>query len=61
MKKINPIRYGEAAALAASGKRDAAGNPLSVWQDYVAGTCPTNPASLFRSFIEIQGGSPRLT
>jgi hypothetical protein len=51
----------EAAARSASGKRDAGGNPLAVWQDYVAGTCPTNPASQFRCFIGMEGGVPVLS
>ena len=51
----------EAAALSANGKRDVGGNPLAVWQDYVAGTCPTNPASQFRCFIGMEGGMPVLS
>lgn len=34
-----------------TGKRDGAGRPLHVWQDYVAGTDPTDPASLFAASI----------
>ena len=35
----------ETADNSATGKRDGAGRLLSVWQDYVAGTDPTNIAS----------------
>ena len=51
----------EAAAWTATGKRDGAGNALAVWQDYVAGTCPTNPGSQFRCFIEMPVGTPVLS
>ena len=40
-----------AALTMESGKRDGAGRPLHVWQDYVAGTDPTDPASLFAASI----------
>ena len=50
----------EATAWALTGKRDGAGNALAVWQDYVAGTCPTNPSSHFRCFIEMPSGAPLL-
>ena len=35
-------------ALAPSGKYDRRGNPLYIWQDYVAGTNPTDPTSVFK-------------
>lgn len=44
-------RYGNdyvAMALAPSGKSDRRGNPLYIWQDYVAGTNPTDPTSVFK-------------
>ncbi len=44
-------RYGNsysAMALAASGKYDRRGNALYIWQDYVAGTNPTDPNSVFK-------------
>ena len=43
-------RYGSysAMALAPSGKRDRRGNPLYIWQDYVAGTDPTDQNSVFK-------------
>ena len=40
-----------AALTMETGKRDGAGRPLRVWQDYVAGTDPTDPASLFAASI----------
>ena len=43
-----------------TGKRDAAGNPLAVWQDYVAGTDPTDPDDLFTAWIEVEDGHPRI-
>lgn len=42
----------EAAALLETVKRDSGGSSLAVWQDHVAGTCPTSAVSLFRCFIE---------
>ncbi len=47
-------RYGDdfgAAIVAQNGKRDGAGNPMFVWQDYVAGTDPTDAESVFRASI----------
>ena len=40
-----------AALTMETGKRDGSGRPLRVWQDYVAGTDPTDPASLFAASI----------
>ena len=34
---------------------------LTVWQDYVAGTDPTNAASVFKAGIEMVGGVPQIT
>ena len=34
---------------------------LQVWQDYVAGTDPTNAASVFSAGIEMVGGVPQVT
>ena len=34
-----------------SGKRDDAGNPMFVWQDFVAGTDPTDETDVFRASI----------
>ncbi len=41
-----------------TGKKDAAGNPLQVWQDYVAGTDPTDVNDLFRAEIRIVDNAP---
>ena len=41
-----------------TGKKDAAGNALQVWQDYVAGTDPTNVDDVFRATINMHGGTP---
>lgn len=48
------------ALLKKSGKVDCAGNELYVWQDYVAGTDPTDSNSLFRAFIDIVNGCPQI-
>ena len=44
--------------LADSTDKDAAGNALQVWQDYVAGTDPTDVNDLFRATIDMSGGTP---
>ena len=41
-----------------TGKKDSVGNPLQVWQDYVAGTDPTDINDLFRAEIRIVDNSP---
>ena len=41
-----------------TGKKDATGNPLQVWQDYVAGTDPTDVNDLFRAEISIGDNAP---
>ena len=51
----------ETAGNAASGKADGMGKPLSVWQDYVAGTDPTNATSRFTAKIEMVDGAPVVT
>ena len=46
--------YGEdfgKAVTAQTGKRDGAGNPMFVWQDFVAGTDPTKPEDTFKASI----------
>ena len=43
-----------------TGKRDAAGNALAVWQDYVAGTDPTDPDDVFAAWLEMDGDTPRI-
>ena len=51
----------EAAANAPTGKRDAAGNSMYVWQDYVAGTDPTRADDILRAFIRVVDGQPFVT
>ena len=48
------------AGMSKTGKFDVYGREMSVWEDYVAGTCPTNPASRLRVFVEMKDGSPVL-
>lgn len=40
-----------AALTKPTGKRDGAGNEMLVWQDYVAGTDPTDEEDVFRASI----------
>lgn len=40
-----------AAITAQTGKRDCSGNPMFVWQDFVAGTDPTDPDDVFTASI----------
>ena len=47
-----------AALLKSTGKKSAAGEDMYVWQDYVAGTDPTNPKSQFTAKIEMVDGEP---
>lgn len=47
-----------AALLKSTGKKSAAGEDMYVWQDYVAGTDPTDPKSRFMAKIEMVGGEP---
>ncbi len=44
-----------------TGKKDATGNPLRVWQDYVAGTDPTDVNDLFRAEIRIVANAPAVS
>ena len=44
------------AAVKPTGKTAADGTPMSVWQDYVAGTDPTSPDDVFRAQIEFADG-----
>ena len=41
-----------------TGKKDSAGNSLQVWQDYVAGTDPTDAGDTFRATISMVGDEP---
>lgn len=48
-----------AALLKPSGKRDAAGKAMQVWQDFVAGTDPTDESDVFRAGINFDDdGNP---
>ena len=44
-----------------TGKTGANGVPLLVWQDYVAGTDPTDPTSKFSATIDFVEGHPVVT
>lgn len=41
-----------------SGKRDCANNELLVWQDFVAGTDPTDKEDVFTASVTMVGGKP---
>ena len=41
-----------------SGKLDASGRPMQVWQDYVAGTDPTDLESKFMASVSVKDGKP---
>ena len=47
-----------AALTKKTGKRDADGNELLVWHDYVAGTDPSDINSTFKAIIDMQDGKP---
>ena len=51
----------ETAAHASSGKHDGAGRTTSVWEEWVAGTDPTNATSQFEAKIEMRDGVPIVT
>lgn len=51
----------EAMASSSTGKTDGSGNALAVWQDYLAGTDPTDPDDIFTLDIEMDGSTPRLS
>jgi hypothetical protein len=44
-----------------SGKRDSQGSALSVWQDYVAGTDPTDETDVFQASITLVDGVPQVS
>ena len=45
--------------VAANGtKKTPDGATMAVWQDYLAGTCPTNPSSVFLATIALSNGVP---
>ena len=45
-------------AAANGAKTTPGGTTMAVWQDYIAGTCPTNPASVFMATIAVSNGVP---
>lgn len=47
-----------AALTKPTGKRDAFGAPLLVWQDFVAGTDPTDETSVFKASVTMVDGKP---
>ena len=47
-----------AALLKPTGKKNAVGEDMYIWQDYVAGTDPTDPKSQFTAKIEMVDGEP---
>ena len=46
------------ALMTKTGKKDAAGGDMFVWQDFVAGTDPTDPESKFVASVTMVGGVP---
>lgn len=44
-----------------TGKLDASGNALLVWQDYVAGTDPTDVNDLFSATISLEASGPSIS
>lgn len=51
----------EAAMRKPTGKIDPSGNPMYVWQDYVAGTDPTDMDSRFTAAISMTNDVPYIT
>ncbi len=51
----------KAAMRKPTGKTDADGNPMYVWQDYVAGTDPTDMDSRFTATISMSNDVPYIT
>jgi hypothetical protein len=47
-----------ASLMKPTGKKDVAGVALQVWQDYVAGTDPTDVNDVFRADIKMVNGDP---
>ncbi len=47
--------------MQATGKTDAFGNPLCVWQDYVAGTDPLNASDVLTAQITMSNGAPHVS
>ena len=53
--------FADYGAAANGVKVTPSGTPVAVWQDYVAGTDPTDPASVFRADIALTNGVPYIT
>ena len=56
-------RFGDDLAEALkkpTGKRDLHGNPLYVWQDYVAGTDPLDEEDQFTATVTMENGVPKI-
>ena len=51
----------QSAATNTTGKTDMGGKPMYVWQDYVAGTDPTNTDSRFTATISMTNDVPYIT
>ena len=49
-----------AAMAMSTDKKDANGNDMYVWQDYVAGTDPTDTNSVFKTSIDFVDGTQSL-
>lgn len=50
-----------AALTKPTGKKDAQGNPLMVWQDFVAGTDPTDENDVFTASITMVDGEVKIS
>jgi hypothetical protein len=50
-----------AAMAKTTDKKDASGNDMYVWQDYIAGTDPTDTNSVFTAEIDMVDGLPVVT
>jgi len=63
LKKYGLLDRGAPNSIVASciGKTHADGSSSYVWEDYVAGTDPTNPESKFTSSIKFENGEPVVT
>ena len=48
------------ALVAKTGKKDGSGSDMCVWQDYVAGTDPTDVNDVFIASIAMVGGVPKI-
>ena len=51
----------ERLANTPTGKHKADGSAMSLWEDFLAGTDPTNSASVFTAKIEVRDGKPVVT